>query len=240
MRYFAIAVALVAVFLLATGGCSIFISDRGHGGGQVKVRVWSDRAHYPSTPPPTRVRLAAKRGYVIIEGYWEWRVNRWHWHAPRYESVRAGQIWVPGRQERVGGFIIWRPAHYKVSGSSGHRTPKRPSVPRARPKVPKVPKISIYKNRSRYPAPPSSYRRPSPRSGHIWIEGYYSWRGLQWTWHAGRWEKTRPGYIWTPGKSVKTSGRVKWVPGSWKAAGHRSTKKPKAPAPKKKVRKFRK
>jgi hypothetical protein len=57
--------------------------------------------------------------------------------------------------------------------------------------------------------------RPSP--GHVWIRGYWAWRGGHHVWVGGRWElPPHPGYVWTePRWEARGNGFV-FIGGSWR------------------------
>lgn len=55
--------------------------------------------------------------------------------------------------------------------------------------------------------PPITFRDP------YWITGYYTWKGNQWEWIAGRWvERPRPGLIWI---NARYLGNARWQTGYW-------------------------
>ena len=67
----------------------------------------------PPTPPPPRamgvVGYAPGPGYVWIDGYWDWRGNRYNYWVPgRWERPpRRGAAWVGPHWDRRGGRHVW-------------------------------------------------------------------------------------------------------------------------------------
>ncbi len=48
------------------------------------------------------------------------------------------------------------------------------------------------------PPPPVRYDpMPAPRSGYVWVEGYWNWNGGAYVWVPGRWLRARSGYEYT-------------------------------------------
>ncbi len=85
------------------------------GGGQVNVNV-----HGPSqAPPPMRVESpgASRRGFVWVNGYYEWRGNAYTWIPGHWEREKANQVWFDGRWEQQGTVYVWFPGEWRVRGS---------------------------------------------------------------------------------------------------------------------------
>ena len=62
-------------------------------------------------------------------------------------------------------------------------------------------------------APPAlrHERRPPPRTGWVWIPGYWSWSSWhrRYVWVPGRWVRARPGWRWRGARWTFVNGR--WV-----------------------------
>jgi len=56
---------------------------------------------------------------------------------------------------------------------------------------------------------------PAPRAGHVWIPGYWDWRGNRYVWVRGHWERERHGYYWHPNRWVERDGRWMLERGRW-------------------------
>lgn len=68
------------------------------------------------------------------------------------------------------------------------------------------------------PAQPQITRPQKPNKNAIWIDGYWSWTGTNYTWAKGYWHSKKPvGQEWSPSHWVKTDRgwyrkHGKWVP----------------------------
>jgi hypothetical protein len=66
------------------------------------------------------------------------------------------------------------------------------------------------------PAPRVEVRTEAPSREHVYLEGYYDFRGSDWVWVPGRWERPmRPDAKWVPGRWVRVEGGYMWEPGHW-------------------------
>ena len=79
---------------------------------------------------------------------------------------------------------------------------------------------------------------PAPRSGYVWVPGYYAWHGDRHIWIRGRYVVERPGYAWVPDRWVQSGSQWRQERGYWEprggpgrgqgwAKGHNKPKKPK-------------
>jgi hypothetical protein len=68
------------------------------------------------------------------------------------------------------------------------------------------------------PPPPRVEVRPAlPYAEAVWIDGHWDYRGGNWVWAQGYWERRPfPGAVWVPGHWRETPGGWKWVPGHWR------------------------
>lgn len=64
------------------------------------------------------------------------------------------------------------------------------------------------------PPPPRAYTY-TPRDGYIYIDGRWDWRGGQWVWMNGRYERQRAGYSYSQGYWQQRGNRHVWVEGRW-------------------------
>jgi hypothetical protein len=64
------------------------------------------------------------------------------------------------------------------------------------------------------PAPRHEYI-PAPRAGHVWVPGYWDWRGHRHVWVRGHWERERHGYYWHPSRWIERDGRWVLERGRW-------------------------
>ena len=67
--------------------------------------------------------------------------------------------------------------------------------------------VDVYLN---FGPPPVRYEVvPAPRAGHVWVPGFWEWRGHRHVWVTGRWMRERPGYHYAPARWEEVNGR--WV-----------------------------
>ena len=66
-------------------------------------------------------------------------------------------------------------------------------------------------------APPAARYEvvPTPRSGYVWVPGYWDWRGNHHVWSKGHWERERSGYYWHPNRWEQRDGRWVLERGRW-------------------------
>jgi hypothetical protein len=69
------------------------------------------------------------------------------------------------------------------------------------------------------PPPPVRYERygPSPGSGYVWLNGYWGYRGGNYYWTSGRWERPPRGHRrWEDGRWEHRGDRYYWRDGRWR------------------------
>jgi hypothetical protein len=68
------------------------------------------------------------------------------------------------------------------------------------------------------PPAPMNESRPAPPTGRVvWIQGYWHWTGMQYTWIPGHWEESRPGVVWRAPRYSTREGVYFYEPGGWSA-----------------------
>lgn len=95
------------------------------GNGQVVVNV-----HGPTQPPPPiRVESpgAARRGFIWVNGHYEWRNAQegYIWVPGHWERQKANMVWFDGRWELQGNVYVWIEGGWRAQGA-----PANPSVDR--------------------------------------------------------------------------------------------------------------
>ncbi len=71
-------------------------------------------------------------------------------------------------------------------------------------------------NRPPPPAPPAESRPPVPFAGAVWVNGSYSWDGIEWRWQTGHWaQPPRAGVVWVAPARISVGGAVVIRPGAW-------------------------
>jgi len=56
---------------------------------------------------------------------------------------------------------------------------------------------------------------PAPRSGYVWVPGYWDWRGNHHVWAKGHWERERHGMYWHPNRWTESNGHYILERGRW-------------------------
>jgi hypothetical protein len=72
---------------------------------------------------------------------------------------------------------------------------------------------------ARTPPPPSRYERydEAPGPGYVWINGYWGYRGNNYYWNSGRWERPPRGrHRWEDGRWENRGDRYQWREGRWR------------------------
>jgi hypothetical protein len=68
-------------------------------------------------------------------------------------------------------------------------------------------------------APPplqAEVQTASPGPGHVWVAGYWRWRGNRYVWRAGSWKRPRvAAAAWVPGHWQAVGPNFVWVRGHW-------------------------
>ena len=65
------------------------------------------------------------------------------------------------------------------------------------------------------PAPMQEGRPAQPGPGSTWVDGYWHWTGMQYTWIPGHWEQARPGSQWRAPHYSLREGTYFYEPGTW-------------------------
>lgn len=69
-----------------------------------------------SPPPPRRVYVTQRPGYIWVEGRWDRLGSRWVWRDGYYQRARADHRWVDGRWERRGRGHVWVDGRWESRG----------------------------------------------------------------------------------------------------------------------------
>lgn len=65
------------------------------------------------------------------------------------------------------------------------------------------------------PPPMRDEMTPPPRSGYVWVPGYWDWRHGRHQWTKGHWEKERRGYVYHQPQWRERDGRWEMNRGRW-------------------------
>jgi hypothetical protein len=71
------------------------------------------------------------------------------------------------------------------------------------------------------PDPIPEVRPPAPAWGYVWIDGYWDWAGVDWTWNSGYWMPQRAGVVYFAPRFVFVDGRPVYYRSYWAGPGGR-------------------
>lgn len=182
----------------------------------------------PSTPPPAEVVVTTApppvQREIIVErptlmhvwmpGYWTWRHGRYEWVQGRWVTPpRTNVVWVPARWEHRGGRYVFIDGYWRDAVVVTPPPPGTTTIVTAPPPTPGQQQVVVV-------APPAPrvevvYARPSPY--HIWVPGYWAWRGGRHVWIAGRYELPPRGrQAWVEPRWERRSGSYIFIEGHWR------------------------
>jgi hypothetical protein len=179
----------------------------------------------PPQPMPNEIILERERPspeYVWIGGFWIWHNGRHEWMKGHWElPPHHGAIWIAPRWEASPhGFRF-------VAGYWQHPEERVVVVPAPRPEEHRRGEVALDLNLHGLEIvvgrePPSHPReviierdRPSPR--HVWIPGFYEWRGNQHVWIKGHWDlPPRAGAVWIEPRWEHRSNGYVFIAGFWR------------------------
>jgi hypothetical protein len=143
-----------------------------------------------------------------VPGHWRWQDGAYVWVSAHWELPPIpNAVWVAPRWEaKANGYVL-------VEGF--WQQPAPPATPAAPPPTPQEEVVVDV-------PPPPPYQeviveRPSPL--HIWISGYWGWRGGRHVWIAGHWElPPRENVVWVPPRWELRGNRYVLIQGYWRDA----------------------
>ncbi len=167
----------------------------------------------PLTPAANDVPGDAPSGqHVWVPGHWRWSEGAYVWEAGRWELPPvAGVVWhAPEWRQQGNGFGLKEGYWAEPAPQTAQVVPApAAAAPAAQVVYADVP-----------PPPPQReviYGRPS--GGHVWVPGYWMWRGGRHVWVAGRWElPPRTSLVWVPARWETRGGRYVFIEGHWREA----------------------
>lgn len=167
-------------------------------------------------PPPPQREIIIERPspvHVWVGGYWHWRAGKHVWVGGQWIlPPRANAVWVAPRWESRGGRYVfvqgfWRDVGVAVGVGAGTSQvvvssttgPGQEVLVVAAPPPPR--REIIY-------APPSRF--------HVWIPGYWAWRGGRHVWMAGHYELPPHGHhAWQEPRWERRGGNYIFIEGRW-------------------------
>lgn len=164
--------------------------------------------------------------HVWVPGHWRWHEGAYVWETGRWTvPPAAGAIWQgPEWQRQANGYVLKEGNWLAGNASAATPAPAVGQVVRAAPSTPTqvvvaaptrpAPDVVVVM------APPAPRRevvlvRPSPR--HVWVPGYWAWRGGRHVWIAGHYTLPPRGYVaWVEPRWERRGGGYFFVEGSWR------------------------
>lgn len=198
---------IALTFALLAAGTTAALAQPDHDRGRRRgppVVVRPPMVRFPNVAPPApRVerRGPPRRGFVWVDGRWDWQRGSWVWVRGHWERARPGKMWQPGRWEQRGD-------HWEWTAEAWLDAPRYPTAPPPQPQV---------------------ERMGRPRRGFVWVEGKWAWDNGQWQWQAGHWQKARKGKRWQRGEWVQRGDHYEWNDERWDDVPQYPTAPPPAP-----------
>ena len=207
-----------------------------------QVRVFGPTVHVRVAPPAPlveRIPVAPSPRHIWAPGHWQWSPGqgRHVWVRGYYQLGTPGRIWVASRWVNQGGEWVFYPAHW----SGGVQQPvyeqpqpvyEQPQPVYEQPQPVYQPQQPVYEQPQpvyeqpqqpvevQYEAPPPPPQveviPAAPSPNHIWIGGYWGWRGGRHFWYPGRYELRRPGLTWQAPVWGRYGRYWRYSPGRWR------------------------
>ena len=165
-------------------------------------------------PPPQRAVIYERPSptHIWVQGYWVWRGSRHVWVAGYWAMPpRHNVVWVPARWEMRGNRYVFVDGYWRDSVvMSAPPPPPQQVVVMSPPAQQEVVVVAA-------PPPPRVevvYARPS--RDHVWISGYWAWRGGRHVWIAGHYELPPRGHhTWIEPRWERRGGSYIFIEGTW-------------------------
>jgi hypothetical protein len=168
-------------------------------------------------PPPPRAEMIPERPAPDdqwLPGYWDWRDNQFRWVEGRWEAPpRANVSWVPAHWESRGDRFVLVAGFWRDTAPVVVQAPPPPTQVVVAQPTP-APQVLVV---TAPPAPRAEivYSRPSPH--HVWVSGYWAWRGDRYVWIAGHWERPPHGHRdWEAPRWERRGGNYIFIEGHWR------------------------
>ena len=178
-------------------------------------------------PAPVIVRQAPPRraaeviiaspgpGHVWIAGHNSWRDGQWVWVPGAWVvPPQPGTVWVEGRWDE--GTNSWTPEHWEYTQTTpppavqtGPTTPPPAVVVAPAPAPTVVVRVA--------PPPLRHERRPHrPGPGFAWVNGFWTYRGGQYVWVSGHWDRISRGHrVWVEPRWERRGDTYVFIEGRW-------------------------
>jgi hypothetical protein len=174
--------------------------------------------------------------HVWVPGHWRWHEGAYVWESGRWEVPPAPNlVWNGPEWEQEGAGYVLREGFWAEAPPQAAAIVTAPApsgTPVAAPTTPAPGVASTQVVYADAPPPPPQrevvYERPS--GAHVWVPGYWAWRGGRHVWVAGYWiVPPRTNLVWVPARWEMRGGRYVLVDGYWRDTGVVVSAPPPAP-----------
>jgi len=145
----------------------------------------------PPRPVVERMVVSPGPGYLWVAGHYSWSGRQWVWiPGAWYMPPQPGAVWVEARWD-----------HRTHNWIEGYWS------------IPPAPQVVVMEAP---PAPRSEVIMVRPSLNHVWIAGYWVWRGHRHEWVSGHWELPPQGHRnWVAPRWEHHGGSYVFVEGRW-------------------------
>lgn len=166
--------------------------------------------------------------HVWISGHYRWADSRYTWVAGRWEvPPRSNLSWVEPRWDRKGnGYVLaggyWQEASYATPSYAQAPAPVAtpttpPPSPQSYPAQPAPAPVVIINEPP--PPPQQEYIVEQPSPYHVWVGGYWGYRGGRRVWVGGHWDlPPRTNVVWVEPRWERRGNGYAFVEGYWQDA----------------------
>jgi hypothetical protein len=161
-----------------------------------------------------------------VPGHWRWQEGAFVWEAGRWHVPPAANLaWqAPQWQRTANGYVLRDGRWVEAATVTAGAPPPAPVTTSVAPPVSAPPPQTVIVQPTPAPqvivmAPPPPrrevvYVRPSPR--HVWLPGYWAWRGNRYVW-IGHYVVPPPGRRgWVEPRWERRSGTYIFIEGHWR------------------------
>jgi hypothetical protein len=159
--------------------------------------------------------------HVWVPGHWRWSEGAYVWEMGRWEIPPAANVvWhAPEWQKQANGYIL-REGYWDEA-------PPQPATVVSAPQVQAPPPAQEIVVTAPPPPPQREVIVERPTPTHVWVSGYWAWRGGRHVWVPGHWAAPpRSNVVWVPSRWEHRSGRYVFVDGYWRDAVYMSQPAP--------------
>src|SRR4051812_15762496 len=124
--------------------------------------------------------------HAWVPGHWRWNEGAYVWESGHWEIPPAPNVsWVAPQWQQQGNGYVLKDGYWDELASAPMTAAAQQQQEISTTEPPPPPQREII------------VERPSPM--HVWVGGYWGWRGGRHVWIAGRWEAPpRNGSVWVP------------------------------------------